>query len=160
MHYAELLCLTNFSFQLGASHPRELVERAKELGYGALAIADECSLAGIVRAHEAAETAGLPLIIGSQFRFEEGDRVALLAPTQAAYSQICELITRARRAAAKGTYSIGRADFENGAISETIALWVRLSSRPTWRMLITSSRTAPKGWMRCWLAASSFLCLL
>lgn len=124
MHYAELLCLTNFSFQLGASHPRELVERAKELGYTALAIADECSLAGIVRAHEAAETVGLPLIIGSQFRFEEGDRVVLLAPTQHAYSQICELITRARRAAPKGTYSIGRADFECGAISETIALWV------------------------------------
>jgi len=124
VHYAELLCLTNFSFQLGASHPRELVERAKELGYAALAIADECSLAGVVRAHEAAETAGLPLIIGSQFRFEEGDRVALLAPTQDAYSQICELITRARRAAPKGTYSIGRADFECGAISETIALWI------------------------------------
>lgn len=124
MHYAELLCLTNFSFQLGASHPRELVERARELGYAALAIADECSLAGIVRAHEAAETVGLPLIIGSQFRFEEGDRVALLAPTQEAYSQICELITRARRAAPKGTYSIARADLESGAISETIALWV------------------------------------
>jgi error-prone DNA polymerase len=124
VHYAELLCLTNFSFQLGASHPRELVERAKELGYAALAIADECSLAGIVRAHEAAETAGLPLIIGSQFRFEQGDRITLLAPTQDAYSQICELITRARRAAPKGTYSIGRADFECGAISETIALWV------------------------------------
>src|SRR3954471_14232429 len=75
--YAELLCLTNFSFQRGASHPRELVERAKELGYDALGIADECSLAGIVRAHEAAETVGLPLIIGSQFRFEEGDRIAL-----------------------------------------------------------------------------------
>ena len=96
VEYAELLCLTNFSFQLGASHPRELVERAKELGYEALAIADECSLAGIVRAHEAAETVGLPLIVGSQFRFEEGDRVALLAPTQDAYSQICELISQSR----------------------------------------------------------------
>ena len=95
--YAELLCLTNFSFQLGASHPRELVERAKELGYEALAIADECSLAGIVRAHEAAETVGLPLIVGSQFRFEEGDRVTLLAPTQDGYSQICELISQSRR---------------------------------------------------------------
>src|SRR3954468_23693664 len=124
VEYAELLCLTNFSFQLGASHPRELVERAKELGYEALAIADECSLAGIVRAHEAAEIVGLPLIIGSQFRFEEGDRVALLAPTQEGYSQICELITRARRAASKGTYSISRTDFESGAISQTIALWV------------------------------------
>ena len=124
MSYAELLCLSNFSFQLGASHPRELVERAKELGYSALAITDECSLAGIVRAHEAAETVGMPLIVGSQFRFEEGDRVALLAPTATAYSQICELITRARRAAPKGTYSLSRADFTAGAISETIALWV------------------------------------
>ena len=121
MAYAELLCLTNFSFQLGASHPRELVERAKELGYTALAITDECSLAGIVRAHEAAETVNLPLIIGSQFRFEEGDRVALLAPTQAGYSQICELITKARRRARKGTYSLSRTDFD-GAISETIEI--------------------------------------
>ena len=103
MGYAELLCLTNFSFQLGASHPRELVERAKQLGYAALAITDECSLAGIVRAHEVAETVGMPLIVGSQFRFEEGDRVALLAPTQAAYSQLCELITKARRRARPGT---------------------------------------------------------
>ena len=123
MPYAELLCLTNFTFQHGASHPRELVERAKELGYEALAVADECSLAGIVRAHEAADTAGMPLIIGSQFRFEEGDRVALLAPTQAAYSQLCELITKARRRAAKGTYSVARTDFD-ATISETIALWV------------------------------------
>jgi error-prone DNA polymerase len=123
MDYAELLCLTNFSFQLGASHPRELVERAKELGYAALAITDECSLAGIVRAHEAAETAAIALIAGSQFRFEEGDRIALLAPTQAAYSQLCELITKARRRAPKGTYSLSRTDFDT-AISETIALWI------------------------------------
>lgn len=123
MGYAELLCLTNFSFQHGASHPHELVERAQELGYAALAIADECSLAGIVRAHEAAERVGLPLIVGSQFRFEEGDRITLLAPDHAAYSQICELITRARRRAAKGTYSLSRADFD-AAISHTLALWV------------------------------------
>jgi error-prone DNA polymerase len=123
MGYAELLCLTNFSFQLGASHPRELVERAQQLGYAALAITDECSLAGIVRAHEVAETVDMPLIVGSQFRFEEGDRVALLAPTQAAYSQLCELITKARRRAKKGTYSLSRSDFDS-AISETIALWV------------------------------------
>ncbi len=123
MAYAELLCVTNFSFQHGASHPNELVERARDLGYTALAITDECSLAGVVRAHEAADRIGLPLIIGSQFRFEEGDRVALLAPTHAAYSQICELITRGRRRAAKGTYSLSRSDFSE-SVSETIALWV------------------------------------
>ena len=123
MDYAELLCLSNFSFQYGASHPSELVERARALGYEALAITDECSLAGIVRAHETAERIGLRLIIGSQFRFDEGDRVALLAPTAAAYSQLCELITKARRRAAKGTYNLGRADFD-ASIAETLAIWI------------------------------------
>ncbi len=68
MPYAELVCCSNFTFQRGASHPFELVTRAKELGYTALAIAYECSLAGVVRAHEAAKALGLHLIIGSQFR--------------------------------------------------------------------------------------------
>ena len=49
--YAELHCVTNFSFLRGASHGEELVERAAALGYAALAITDECSLAGVVRAH-------------------------------------------------------------------------------------------------------------
>lgn len=123
MSYAELLCLTNFSFQLGASHPRELFERAYELGYAALAITDECSLAGIVRAHEASEVTGVPLIIGSFFRFEEGDRVTLLAPTQEAYTQLCELISKARRRSEKGTYTLARGDLDS-LISETIAIWL------------------------------------
>ena len=56
--YAELHCLTNFSFLRGASHPEELVERAAALGYAALAITDECSVAGVVRAHIAAKEYG------------------------------------------------------------------------------------------------------
>ncbi|MDA8420796.1 MAG: PHP domain-containing protein, partial [Pseudomonadota bacterium] len=52
--YAELHCVSNFSFLRGASHPGELVEQAVTLGYAALAITDECSLAGVVRAHMAA----------------------------------------------------------------------------------------------------------
>jgi error-prone DNA polymerase len=63
--YAELHCLSNFSFQHGASSARELFERAKSLGYAALAITDECSLAGIVRALEVAEETGVKLIVGS-----------------------------------------------------------------------------------------------
>ena len=123
MGYAELLCLTNFSFQHGASHPRELVARAKELGYAALAIADECSLAGIVRAHEAAEACQLPLIMGSQFRLEDGHRIALLAPSHDAYTQLCELISKTRRRSVKGAYSLARQDFDE-SISQTIALWL------------------------------------
>ena len=69
--YAELHCVSNFTFLRGASHAEELVERAKSLGYAALAVTDECSLAGIVRAHLAAREAGLPLIVGSEFSLHE-----------------------------------------------------------------------------------------
>ncbi len=65
--YAELHCLSNFSFQRGASQPEELVQRAQRLGYGALAITDECSVAGVVRAHGEAERLGLKLLLGSEF---------------------------------------------------------------------------------------------
>ncbi len=64
--YAELLCRSNYSFLTGASHPAELIERAALLGYGALAITDECSLAGVVRAHTEAKRCGLRLIVGAQ----------------------------------------------------------------------------------------------
>ena len=121
--YAELLSVSNFTFQRGAAHAHELVRKAKDLGYTALAVVDECTMSGIVRAHDVAEEIGLHLIVGSQFRLPEGDRVALLAPDHAAYTQICELITRARRAAAKGSYSIGRQDFEHD-VDRCIGLWI------------------------------------
>ncbi len=123
MAYAELLACSNFTFQHGAAHALEMVRRARELGYTAIAIADECTFSGIVRAHEAALEAGIKLIIGSQFRFAQGDRVVLLAPTQNAYSQICELISRARRASVKGAYTLTREDFTQG-LQDTIGLWV------------------------------------
>lgn len=68
--YAELLCCSNFSFLTGASHPEELIAQAQALGYAALAIADECSLAGVVRAHAAAAEVGFKLIIGTQMRLQ------------------------------------------------------------------------------------------
>ena len=76
--YAELHCLSNFSFLRGASHPEELVKRAVELGYTALAITDECSLAGAARAHIASRGAPLKLIIGSEFVLSDGFRLVLL----------------------------------------------------------------------------------
>ena len=64
--YAELHALSNFSFLRGASHPEELVLRAHALGYQGLALTDECSLAGSVRAHFAAKECGLALIHGTE----------------------------------------------------------------------------------------------
>ena len=96
--FAELHCLSDFSFGRGASSARELFERAKRCGYSALAITDECSFAGIVRAHEAARDTGVKLIIGTEVRLADGPKLVLLAESHAGYTALCELITRGRRA--------------------------------------------------------------
>ncbi|HEX2543405.1 MAG TPA: error-prone DNA polymerase [Ramlibacter sp.] len=106
--YAELHCLSNFSFQRGASHPQELVQRAHELGYTALAITDECSVAGVVRAHGEAKKLGLKLLLGSEFRLD-GFRLVALARNVQGWGNLCEFITHARRIAEKGAYVCSRA---------------------------------------------------
>jgi error-prone DNA polymerase len=121
MSYAELHCLSNFSFLRGASHPEELVERAAALGYAALAVTDECSVAGVARAHVAAREHGLRLIIGSELRIDDGPRLVLLACNRRGYGQLCRLITRGRRAAAKGSYRLVRADFGGIAAVASVA---------------------------------------
>ncbi|HUG73891.1 MAG TPA: PHP domain-containing protein, partial [Steroidobacteraceae bacterium] len=108
--YAELHALSNFSFLRGASHAAELIDRAHALGYRALALTDECSMAGVVRAHMRAKELGLPLIVGSEFTLACGLKLVALAATRRGYAQICALITRGRRAARKGSYRLVRAD--------------------------------------------------
>ncbi len=100
--YAELHAKSNFSFLEGASHPEELVERAAELGYAALAVTDRNSLAGVVRAHVAAKEHGLKLIVGAEITPEDGPRVILWPTDRAAYGRLARLITRGRRRAEKG----------------------------------------------------------
>ncbi|MFM0632532.1 error-prone DNA polymerase [Paraburkholderia xenovorans] len=109
--YAELFCLSNFSFLQGASHAEELSERAAQLGYWALAVTDECSLAGVVRAHVAAKEAKLPFIVGSFFRLVNADGspafgLILLAQNREGYGNLSELITLARTRATKGEYRL------------------------------------------------------
>jgi len=123
MSYAELHCVSNFTFLRGASHPGELVERAKALGYAALALTDECSLAGVVRAHAAAREANLPLLVGSELRLADGPALVVLAESRAGYGALARLITRGRRAAPKGQYRLTRADLDAG-LSECLALWL------------------------------------
>ena len=94
--YSELHCLSNFTFLRGASHAEELVVRAKALGYGALAITDECSFAGVVRAHGVARQHGLKLVIGTEIQVEDGLKLVLLATNRESYGHIAALITRAR----------------------------------------------------------------
>ncbi len=128
--YAELHCITNFTFLRGASHPQELVERAAALGYTALAITDECSVGGVVRAHMAAKGKPLKLLIGSEFRLECGLRFVAIAIDRRGYGKLCRLITRGRRAAQKGSYCLTRADVEENGLEQCFILWLPASGRP------------------------------
>ena len=125
--YAELHCASNFSFLHGASHPEELVDRAHALGYAALAITDECSLAGVVRAHLRARATGLPLLIGAQFSLRDacGDdsRLVLIAASRNGYGNLSELVTRARMRADKGRYRLLDTDLAD-RLDDCLALLV------------------------------------
>ena len=121
--YAELHCLSNFSFQRGASSARELFERAAHLGYRALAITDECTLAGIVRAWQASKEVGLPLIIGSEIQIEGGSKLVLLVEDLLGYQTLCRLITRARRRAEKGRYQLLPEDLI-APLDGLLAIWL------------------------------------
>jgi error-prone DNA polymerase len=110
MNYAELRCKTNFSFQRGASHPDELVRQAKDLGYSALAITDLHSLSGVVAANTAAKASAMKIVIGAEVHPIDGPPIVLWAPTKAAYSDLCRLISRGRLTAAKGECRLTLAD--------------------------------------------------
>ncbi|MBC3437114.1 error-prone DNA polymerase [Pseudomonas sp. BW16M2] len=121
--YAELHCLSNFSFQRGASSADELFRRAREQGYQALAITDECTLAGIVRAWQAAKQHQLKLIVGSEVRVHQGPKLVLLVGDLVGYQNLCALITRARRRLEKGSYQLLAEDLE-AHHQGLLALWV------------------------------------
>lgn len=122
--YAELHCLSNYTFLHGASSPEELVRQACALAYEALAITDECSLSGVVRAHVAARGTPLHLLIGSRFVLDDGLRFVLLARSRRGYGQLSHLITLGRRAAKKGHYALDRALVETQDLGECLALWL------------------------------------
>lgn len=127
--YAELHCRSNYSFGRGASHPEELIGRAHALGYAALAITDECSVSGVVRAHTEARRLGLPLIIGAEMALQRseadadlpGPRLVLLATSRRGYGNLAQWITVARRRAPKGRYVALMADVE-GKVPNTPTL--------------------------------------
>jgi error-prone DNA polymerase len=108
--YAELHAVSNFSFLRGASHPDELVVRARELGYAACAVTDAASLAGIVRAHVKAKEIGLPLVVGAEVSPHDAAAAVLLATDRAAYGRLCRLLTVGRRRAPKGRCDLGLDD--------------------------------------------------
>ncbi len=160
--YAELHALSNFSFLRGASHAKELVHTAAQLGYTALAITDECTMSGVVRAYEAIQKAdlSLQLIIGTELTTSDGLKLVLLCTSHTGYTQLCRLITRGRRAAPKGQYQLTRSDLLEilarpsaaDAAPHVLALWCPSSQQ--------HHDTDSGHWLkqhfgdRCWIAVS------
>ena len=115
--FAELYCRSNFTFLRGASQPEDLARRAAAKKYSALALTDECSVSGVVRAHLEARECGLHFIVGSEILLSTAAgtpfaRVVILAQDREGYGNLCELITLARRRAPKGSYLAHVADVE------------------------------------------------
>ncbi|MEZ8038072.1 error-prone DNA polymerase [Vibrio sp. 1F263] len=112
LQYSELFCQSNYSFLEGASHAEELVLQADFLRYKALAVTDECSVAGIVKVHSAIKQHKLSLkqIVGSMFWLNEECQVVLLCPNREAYAELCRIITNARRRSSKGHYQLSEWD--------------------------------------------------
>jgi error-prone DNA polymerase len=151
--YAELRSLSNFSFLRGASRPEELVERAQALDYAALALTDECSLAGIVRAHVAAKEQGLKLLVGSQFRVDCGHPFTLvvIACNGNGYGNLCEFITRLRRASPKGTYHLGLSDISAQQLADNAVIAVPERDNTQAQMDDTARWLLQHFMGRCWL---------
>jgi error-prone DNA polymerase len=100
--YAELAVTTNFSFLRGASHPREMVARADELGLAAIGIADRNSFAGAVRAYDEARKRNIKLLVGTRLVTGDGFEVLAYPTDRAAYGRLCHLITAGNLKAKKG----------------------------------------------------------
>ncbi|QGZ39163.1 error-prone DNA polymerase [Pseudoduganella flava] len=168
--YAELFCMTNFSFLQGASHAEELVARAIALDYTALAITDECSLAGVVRAHGEAKQAGWNsnLLIGSWFRLTGKDgnealSLLALATNRNGYGNLSEMITLGRTRAEKGSYLLHPEDVaapppERAHLAGLPdCLLILLPAYPVWEAVDIDRLHAQATWMattfgdRAWL---------
>ena len=176
--YAELHCLSNFSFLRGASHPEELVTQAAAQGYAALALTDECSLAGVVRAHlawralqedadageEKAPRNGvdrehpaqsLPqLLVGSEMTTVDGLKLVFLARNRNGYGNLSALITLARRRAGKGRYRLLRNDLQaiapGSSLPDCLALWIADPAAP---QAVDDGRWLAERFPgRCWIA--------
>jgi len=166
--YAELHCRSCFSFLTGASRPQELVAEAVRRGYAALAITDECSLSGVVHAHEAALEAKLHLLIGAQMNLSPhpaGDgavlsghgppHLVLLAQTRRGYGNLAQWISVARRRAPKGQYLAFAADLEGrvpnapflAGLSDCFAILLPQPGQPL------ESLHAQAMWLKTWFGA-------
>src|SRR5947207_14129793 len=111
LDYAELDVTSNFSFLRGASHPDELVYSAAEMGYRAIALTDRNTLAGVVRAHAAAKSCGMKLLVGSRLTLTDGPELLVWAPDRDSYGRLCRLLTFGKQRVEKGEFQLSVEEF-------------------------------------------------
>jgi len=141
MSYSALHCISNFSFLKGASHPQELVEKAYDLGYHSIALTDECSLAGVVKAHIRAKTLGIKLLIGSEFCLTNGCKIVVIAPNRKAYSELSGFITLTRRRAEKGHYEAHQEDLRF-RLQHCLIIWIAHANTEQYRAFLQPLKQA------------------
>ena len=154
MKYAELFCQSHFSFLTGASSPADLILQAKFLRYSAIAITDECSVAGVVRAHTVIKDNGLniKLIVGSYFQMAGELELVLLCPNRKAYAELCRIITNARRRAEKGKYELNEWDLMT--VKHCLVIWLpsQLDTDNHWASWLKKYHQS-----RLWIGARRYL---
>ncbi|RUO27056.1 error-prone DNA polymerase [Aliidiomarina minuta] len=123
MRYAELHCLSHYSFLRAASSPEEMINKAEELGYEALALTDECSVAGVVKAWQAAKKLTVKLIVGSEFKDQNLGTFILLARNRKGYAQLSALISHCRGQSSKGHYKFSVDDLLSFPCSDCLLQW-------------------------------------
>jgi error-prone DNA polymerase len=110
MKYTELQVTSNFSFLRGGSHPDELVEEAKKQGHSAIAITDRNSVAGIVRAHQAAKDFDIRFIPACRLDLIDGPSLLAYPTDITAWGHLCALLTKGNLRTAKGKCDIYKKD--------------------------------------------------
>jgi error-prone DNA polymerase len=154
--YAELSVTTNFSFLRGASHPEELVVRAQRIGLCGIGIADRNSVAGVVRAHLAANQAKLKLAVGARLVFADGTPDILAYPRdRAAWGRLTRLLSLGKRRAEKGDCILHIADLiDFRAGLNLIVLPPRRIEAAPLQALLRQLKKAEASAASVWLAAS------
>ncbi len=123
--FAELTGVSNFSFLHGAAHPQEMVAQAAALGYRAIGLPDINTMAGQVRAHMAARTAGIRFLPATRLRSVCGIELIAYPRTRTAYGLICAALSAGNLKAPKGDCFLTRDDLlDLAARAECVWIWV------------------------------------
>ncbi len=149
--YAELAVTTNFSFLRGASHPREMVARADELGLAAIGIADRNSFAGVVRAYGEARKRNIKLLVGTRLVTADGFEVLAYPADRAAYGRLCQLLTKGNLKAEKGECHLTFADILGASEGQ---IFIALPPPTLFQIPLIPAKAGIQNWVPAYVGTS------